>query len=415
MLKKNNFSFRPERTNSQNKILITLFLLFVFRLGNTIPLTQIDQEALRRSIFQLENKNALLQILNLVVGNEKTTLLNLFSLGIIPYINSSILIDLLTTTFPFFEKIKEEGESGRKEILRYKKIGTFFFSLFQSLFILFYLKSYFYSTTSFSYLLFVSQLVSGSMVIVWLTTLIDKRGIGNGTSLIIFSNIISGFLNKRMFENFKLTPLFFLESFILYGFFYLICYLQTTTINIKVVSARQLTFLKRKESIEKRTSSPDFAGVKEGGLLLRLNQAGIFPIIIASNLLPLLSSFTNNILETIPFLKNGIYYFLIITFNYFYTIIFWDPEKISEQLRKASVSIINIRPGKQTVDYLERIVFQTSILGGILLCGLLFSYDLVQKLLQGPFLAQVNISSMIIFIGISFEIKKTIVALYKRK
>ena len=415
---RNDFYLTPKRNSPTRKIFLTLFLLFLFRFGTTIPLTQIDQEALRRSLFQLENKNALLQILNLFVGSEKTTLLNPFSLGIIPYINASILIDLLTTSFPFFEKIKEEGEAGKKKILFYKKIGTFVFSIFQSVFILFYLKPYFYLTTPFSYGLFVSQLVSGSMVVVWLTNLIDKRGIGNGTSLIIFSNIISSLLNKKVFESLQWTPLSILEGLVLLGFVYLICLSQSAKINIEVVSARQLTFLKTNESSQ-NLGEIETRGVsleeKEIGLLLRLNQAGIFPLIIASNLLPFLLSMTNNLLETIPFLKNGIYYVLIITFNYFYTIIFWDPEKISEQLRKASVSLVNIRPGKETLIYLEKLVFRTSILGGIFLCGLLICYDFLQGLLQGPLLAQINISSLIIFVGISYEIQKTIRALYKKK
>ena len=412
---RNDFSLTPKRNSPTRKVFLTLFLLFLFRFGTTIPLTQIDQEALRRSLFQLENKNALLQILNLFVGNEKTTLLNPFSLGIIPYINASILIDLLTTSFPFFEKIKEEGEAGKKKILLYKKIGTFIFSIVQSFFILFYLKPYFYFTTPFSYALFVSQLVSGSMIVVWLTNLIDKRGIGNGTSLIIFSNIISSLLNKKVFENLQWTPLSIIEELVLLGFVYLICLSQSAKINIEVVSARQLTFLKSTENLGEMENRGENLEEKEIGLLLRLNQAGIFPLIIASNLLPFLLSMTNNILETVPLLKNGIYYALIITFNYFYTIIFWDPEKISEQLRKASVSLVNIRPGKETLVYLEKLVFRTSILGGIFLCCLLISYDFIQRLLQGPLLAQINISSLIIFVGISYEIQKTIRALYKKK
>ena len=412
----NDFFVKQKRNSPIRKILITIFILFLFRFETTIPLTAIDQEALRRSLFQLENKNALLQILNLFVGSEKTTLLNPFTLGIIPYINSSILIDLLTTSFPFFEKIKsEEGEAGKRKLLLYKKIGTFIFALVQSIFILVYLKSYFYITTLFSYSLFVSQLVCGSLFVVWLTTLIDKSGIGNGTSLIIFSNIISSLLNKKLVENFEWTFLSLLELCVLFGFVFLICLSQSAKINIEVVSARQLSFLKNNTKT-KLIQEPglEFEN-KEVGLLLRLNQAGIFPLIIASNLLPFLSSVMNNVFESIPFLKNGIYYFLIITFNYFYTIIFWDPEKISEQLRKTSVSLVNIRPGKETLAYLEKLVFLTSLLGGIFLCGLLISYDFIKDFIHGSILSQINISSLIIFVGISYELQKTIRALYKNK
>ena len=116
----------------------------------------------------------------------------------------------------------------------------------------------------------------------------------------------------------------------------------------------------------------------------------------------------------VPFLNNGIYYLLIIGFNYFYTTLFWDPDKISEQLRKASVSIVNVRPGKETLHYLQQLVFRMSILGGVLLCGLLISYDFIKEFFHGSLLSQINISSLIIFVGISYEIQKTIKALYTK-
>jgi preprotein translocase subunit SecY len=104
---------------------------------------------------------------------------------------------------------------------------------------------------------------------------------------------------------------------------------------------------------------------------------------------------------------------LIIGFNYFYTTIFWDPEKISEQLRKASVSIVNITPGKETISYLENVVKSTSILGGIFLCAILISYDISKSLINGALLNQLNISSLIILVGVSFEIQKNVKSLYK--
>ena len=108
-----------------------------------------------------------------------------------------------------------------------------------------------------------------------------------------------------------------------------------------------------------------------------------------------------------------IYYLLIIGFNYFYTIVFWDPEKISEQLRKASVSIVNVTPGKETVSYLENVVRSTSIIGGIFLCVILFVYEFFKELINGSLLNQINISSLIILVGVAYEIQKTLRALYK--
>lgn len=402
--------FSKQKTTANSKILTTLFLLFLFRFGNTIPISGIDQEALRKSFFQLENKTAILQIINLFGGGEKATLISPFSLGIIPFINASILIDLLTAASPNLEKLQsEEGEIGRQKLLFYKKIATLIFATIQSSFLAFYIQSYFYVNTPFVLTLFVSQLVTGSLVVVWLTNLIDKKGIGNGTSLFILFNIIVSSQNKNIFQNFEWNSTFLLECFVLLVFIFLISISQFTNVTIPVVSARQLKFLEKEETRLSNTSSFQTSN-KTAGLLIRFNQAGIFPIIIASNLLPFLAS--NNILK--PFL-NIIYYLIILGFNYFYTTIFWDPEKIAEQLRKASVSIANIRPGKATISYLENIAFRTSIIGGIFLCVILFLYDCVKIFIQGSLLSQINISSLIIVVGICFELQKTIKTLYKNK
>merc|ERR1711991_1176263 len=162
--------------------------------------------------------------------------------------------------------------------------------------------------------------------------------------------------------------------------------------NIEIVSARQLTFLEKAESENQNINNNYATGVKqlkENGLSIRLNQAGIFPIIIASNLLPFLSYFTQSFQQnaTVSYLNNLI--------NYFYTIVFWDPEKISEQLRKASVSLINITPGNETVSYLENVVRGTSILGGIALSLILVLFDIFKQVINGPLLNQLNISSFI--------------------
>jgi preprotein translocase subunit SecY len=414
----NNFFLKFKKQNSPNqKLLITLFILLLFRLGNTLPLAGIDQEALKKSFFQLENRNAIMQIINMYSGGGGNTLLSPFSLGIIPFINASIFVDLLTALFPSLEKLQsEEGETGRRKLNFYKKILTFLFSIVQSCFLIFYLKGYFYRTDFQNFFLIGTELVTGAMLIVWLSNLIDNKGIGNGTSLIIFTNIVVTLNSKNLLLDFYKSPtLFFFETTFLLFLIVLICISQTARINIEVVSARQLVFL---ESLEKKenginTKQNQNLQVKENVLSIRLNQAGIFPIIIASNLIPFFSIFTNTLPENWKFVSNVIYYFLIVGFNYFYTILFWDPEKISEQLRKASVSVINLTPGRETTFYLENVVRSTSILGGIYLCVILFLYDFFKQSLNGYLLNQINISSLIILVGVAYEIQKTIRSLYK--
>ena len=291
---------------------------------------------------------------------------------------------------------------------------TLLFSIIQSGFLIFYLKSYFYATDFLSLGLVGLELVTGSMIIVWLSSIIDNKGIGNGTSLIILTNIVVTLLSKDTIlpSTFDLKSI--IEIFFLLILMILICISQTARINIEVVSARQLAYL---ETLEKESldgySQASLSQLRENGLSIRINQAGIFPIIIASNLIPFTSYLTENVFSQLKFLNTSIYYLLIIGFNYFYTIVFWDPEKISEQLRKASVSIVNITPGKETVSYLENVVRCTSIIGGIFLCGILLSYDLIKQIIDGNILNQINISSLIIVVGVAYEIQKTIRALYK--
>jgi len=112
-------------------------------------------------------------------------------------------------------------------------------------------------------------------------------------------------------------------------------------------------------------------------------------------------------------LMSVFYYILIIGFNYFYTIVFWDPEKIAEQLRKASVSIVNVTPGRETVSYLENVVRSSSVAGGIFLCIILFLYDFAKQFINGPLLAQLNVSSLIILVGVAYDLQRTMRSLYK--
>ena len=404
---------RKKRNNPTDKVLLTLFILFIFRFGNTIPLWGIDQEALKKAFLQMENRNAIMQIINMYSGGG-TAILTPFSLGIIPYINASILVDLLTAIVPFLEKLQaEEGESGRKQLTFYKKIVTLVFAIIQSGFLISYLKSYFYNTELFNLGLIGMELVTGSMLIVWLSSLIDNKGIGNGTSFIILTNIIGTVLSKNTISVTNFDSKTILEICFILFLMTFICISQTARFNIEVVSARQLAFLAEFEKNRLYDRKVDKLNLHENGLSIRLNQAGIFPIIIASNLIPLTSYFTDSLFGQVKFLNTLIYYLLIVGFNYFYTIVFWDPEKISEQLRKASVSIINITPGKETISYLENVVRATSLSGGVFLCLILFVYDVGKQLINGNLLNQINISSLIIVVGVAYEIQKTIRALFR--
>lgn len=413
----NNYNFlNLNKLNSPTqKVLITFFLLFLYRFCNTIPLGGIDQIALKQSFNQLEPNNSLMQVLTMYSGGGGNILLSPFSLGIIPFINASILIDLLTAIVPSLEKLQtEEGELGRKRIIFYKKLMTLVFSIGQSIFLLFYLQSYIYNSSFLNSFVIITQLSTGALLLVWLSNLIDLKGIGNGTSLIIFANIIGSLLNKNIQLSFPFGFEEYKEITLLLVVTLFICISQTARLNIDLVSARQLAFLQNVQNTFSEKFPTKFQG-NGNGLAIRFNQAGIFPIIIASNILPFLSYFFTLFIPKVYLatLTTFFYYLLIIGFNYFYTIVFWDPEKIAEQLRKASVSLSNISPGYETVSHLENIVRSSSFLGGIFLCFILFSYDFVKQFMNGVLLNQINISSLIILVGVAFEIQRTLKSLYK--
>lgn len=402
------------QTKPITKIIITIILLLMFRLGSVLPLPGIDHEMVKQSLTKLNTNNPIFQMVTMYSG-PVTSVLTPFSLGIVPFINASIIIDLLTASFSYLEKLQsEEGDFGRKRLAFYKKSLALVFSIIQAGFLLIFIKPYFYDQSLLSFLVTGGLIVAGSMCVIWFTHIIDTKGIGNGTSIIILTNIVTTLLNKQNFilENGLSTKWIFEACFLLL-LIALICISQTARITIDVVSARQLAFLEISEKASLSNKLTRQLQVKDTGLSIRLNQAGIFPIIIASNLLPLVTYLFGKIFKQGHILEMTFYYILIIGFNYFYTILFWDPEKISEQLRKASVAIINISPGQETISYLENVARSSSILGGLFLCFILFCYDLFKQLISGPLLNQINVSSLIIVVGVAYEIQKTVRALYK--
>jgi preprotein translocase subunit SecY len=393
------------------KLLITLFLIFVYRVGNLIPLTGIDQEALKKAFLESENKNALLQVINMYSGGGgSSALLSTFSLGVIPFINASILVDLLAAFVPKLEKLQqEEGEAGKRSINKYKKILTVLFAIIQANIVIGYVKPYMYDTGTFSLILIGFQLVAGAKFIVWITNQIDSNGIGNGQSLIILLNILGTLAGKGALDQLQLSS--YPEIIFLFLISALILISQTARSEIPIVSARQLSFGGNFQDLTSLQVSGREEVINTNSLSIKFNQAGIFPIIIASNILPFLTYFSGNNFP--KFLSNILYYFFIVLFNYFYTTIFWDPDKISENLRKTSVAVLNTAPGKDTVTFLSTKVLSTSFIGGIGLCGILILYDFVKQITKSTLLNQLNISSLMIAIGVAFEIQKSLQALYK--
>jgi preprotein translocase subunit SecY len=407
----NLFSTKKRLNTPTKKLLITLFLVLVYRVGNLIPITGVDQDALKKAFFESENKNALVQVINMYSGGGgSATLLSSFSLGIIPFINASILVDLLAAFVPQLEKLQqEEGEAGKRTINQYKKLLTVLFAIIQANIVIGYIKPYMYDTGTFSLLSTGIELVAGAKFIVWLTNQIDSNGIGNGQSLIILLNILGTLVGKKELEQLQVSS--YSEILFLFLISGLILISQTARSEIPIVSARQLSFGSNFQNLTVIQTKGRQETISNNSLNIKFNQAGIFPLIIASNLLPFITYFVGNSFPKI--LLNIIYYFLVLVFNYFYTTIFWDPEKIAENLRKTSVAVLNIPPGEETIKFLNTKVRSTSFAGGIGLCSILILYDLVKQATNSTLLNQLNISSLMIAIGVAYELQRSLQALYR--
>lgn len=405
--RKKSLSQLNSRTILKKKITLTVCALLFYRIGTLLPLQNIDQNAFTKAFSQLETQSSLMQVFSLYSSTRNRV--SFFSLGIIPFINASIIVDLLTTMVPTLEQLQsEEGEFGRKKLYFYKKCLTIAIAILQSCLAISYLKPYIYQIDFFSCFILIIQFVSGTLVQTWLCNIIDTKGIGNGTSLIIFANIVISFFSKINLSNINLT-LFFAGQFglilFLIGF---IAYTQQLKIDIPVTSARQLVYLNNFITRKRILNSLPETSM-DTGLSIRLTQAGIFPIIIASNVMPLISILENKIgIKNNMMMEQAIYFSLLIASNYLYTIIFWDPQKIGEQLRKGSVSIADIPPGKETIDFLNKCVTSTSILGGVILCLIICISDLMKKLPNSYLLNQINIPSLMIVVGVCYELQKVV-------
>ncbi|RZL51184.1 MAG: hypothetical protein EOP00_00675 [Pedobacter sp.] len=391
------------------KLSLTLLFLLMFRLGNNIPLFGVDEQALK-TFFSLSSLQAGLPQIWGLYSSGGTINLTLFSLGIGPFLNASILIDLLAAVIPRLEKFQnEKGEIGRQRLFFYKKIATFFLSVIQAIFLIRFLQSYIHNLGLSSLILLGVELVAGSFLILWLSTQIDKAGIGNGSSLILFSNAMFPFVKK--IQSFKQADFItLLTQILLFTFFlFLLSLSQSAKLNVEVISARQVALLQEKNLLTPETS----VGKKQRGLAIKYNQVGIFPILITSNLVTFLSNLSlfkelkkTGLKLLIPFFSKIFYATFLSAFNYFYTVVFWDPEKIAGQLRKASVSLVNISPGKETILFLENVVKSTSLIGGLLLALIFILYDFLRTIFPTSILNQLMITSFMIVVGVAYDFQK---------
>ena len=356
-------------TDLKNRIIFTIFILCIYRLGTYIPLPGIDAQALQ-SLMET-NQKGLLGMFNVFSGGAISRMA-IFALGIMPYISSSIIIQLLTGVSETFKNLKSQGEIGRKKITQYTRYGTVLLAAIQGYGVSVGLENsgnvvidpgfYFKLTT-------VITLVAGTIFLMWLGEQITQRGIGNGISLIIFSGIVAE-IPRALASTFELGRTGALSVSTILMIFALV--VSTVVFIVFVERAVRKILI----NYPKRQMGTKIYGGESSHLPLKINTAGVIPAIFASALLLLPMTFTNfgfsdsdTFLDISSLFSQGkpLYMLLyaagIIFFSFFYTSIVFNPKDTAENLRKHGGYIPGIRPGEQTAYYIEDILTKLTTIG----------------------------------------------------
>jgi len=366
-------SGNPQSSDLKNRILFTVFILAIYRLGTFVPLPGIDPEQLQ--ILMEGNQKGLLGMFNVFAGGAVSRMA-IFALGIMPYISSSIIVQLLTGVSDYFKNLKSQGETGRKKITQITRYGTVLLALVQGYGLSVGLESsanlvinpgVFFKITT------VTTIVGGTIFLMWLGEQITQRGIGNGISLIIFSGIVAE-IPRALVTTFELGRTGAISTLMIVGIFVLLI----LTIIFIVFMERAL----RKILINypKRQMGNKIYGGDSSHLPLKINNAGVIPAIFASALLLLPITFSNfgfssneSFLNITSFFSQGqpLYMILyasgIIFFTFFYTSITFNPNETAENLRKYGGFIPGIRPGESTALYIDNILTKLTTIGALYL------------------------------------------------
>ena len=357
----------------RNRIVFTLVILAIYRLGTFVPLPGIDPQQLQT--LMEGNQKGLLGMFNVFAGGAISRMAT-FALGIMPYISSSIIVQLLTGVSDYFKNLKAQGETGRRQITQITRYGTVLLATIQGYGLAVGLESsanLVINPGTFFKISTVTTIVAGTVFLMWLGEQITQRGIGNGISLIIFSGIVAE-IPRALVTTFELGKSGALSGLIIFIMFLIL----VATIIFIVFMERAL----RKILINypKRQMGNKMYGGDSSHLPLKLNSAGVIPAIFASAILLLPVTFSNfNISNNETFLNISSYftqgqplYMLlyasgIIFFTFFYTSIVFNPNETAENLRKYGGFIPGIRPGESTAIYIDNILTKLTTIGALYL------------------------------------------------
>lgn len=371
MLKTISQAFKVAEIRS--KIIFTLLMLVVFRIGSNIPVPGISRSALAQ-VFTGEN--GLFDLFDLFSGGSFSNF-TIFALSITPYITASIIIQLLTIAFPYFERLAKEGQEGRKKMAQITRYLTIVLALVQALGLTVGLfRKAVIDQTWFSFAVIILVLTAGTAFLMWLGEQINEYGIGNGISLIIFGGIVARIPSglRSIWTQFQDGQLSIISILLFLVF--------AVVVILGVIEIQQGT---RRIPVQyaKRVVGRKMYGGQSTHIPLKVNQAGVIPVIFALSILqfPLTityffpnTAFTDFVTKWLsPGGNPGVWVYavcnvlLIIFFNYFYTAVTFNPVEVAQNMKANGGFIPGIRPGKATVEYLSRVMSRISIVGAVFL------------------------------------------------
>ena len=395
----------------KRRILFTLALFVVYRLGEHLPSPGVNAKALAGA-FESQ-RGTLFGLYDLFVGGAFSRA-TVFALGIMPYISSSIILQVLGAVVPYFEKLRKEGEEGQKKLTQLTRYGTVLISIIQSLgYSVFLVRMSGQGSAVVpnpNWLFYVSTIVTqttGTIFVMWLGEKITEHGIGNGISLIIFVNILGGVPNRifAAIDSFRAGSLNIFTGLLLLA-------LMVAVIAAVIV----MTQATRKIPVQyaKRIVGRKMYGGANTHIPLRVNTAGVIPIIFASSLLILPTTIAGFFPPTSPFaalgqwfnplgvLYNVLYALLIIGFTYFYTAVVLNPNDLAESMRKNAGFIPGIRPGRKTAEYIDRVLSRITLPGAIFLALIAVLPDVLIATMKVPFLGFGG-TSVLIVVGVALD------------
>lgn len=352
----------------RKRLLFTVGILCVYRLGSHIPIAGVNLEALAH----LFDKGGVLGFFNLFSGGGLKRF-SIFALGILPYINASIIMQLLTIAWPKLKELAEEGESGRKLISQYTRYLAIGIAFIQGTIMAIGFRPFVFPEVNFYLFLFYSVmgLVAGASLVMWFGEVITEYGIGNGASILIFVGIIA-----QMPFYVKNTYVLVKAGTSIFGVIAMLLIFLAMIVSIVYVQEGQ-----RKIAVQyaKRIVGRKMMGAQKTFIPLRLIQGGVMPIIFASAVLqfPLMFSqliqvqaiqhFFSTYYRYDGFFYNFFFCFLIFFFTYFYTAVTFNPQELSDNIKKHGGFIMGVRPGMPTVEYLDKIITKLTLIGAVFL------------------------------------------------